>query len=509
MPMKDQTASTGGIRIVPNGVLIGSCVLLGLAILVLATEAPALLLLVPLALIGVSFLLMARDRPGFLLAAYFVTVPIAVSKSLAAYPGAMSPSLELTPADLLLLALAVVWLKERKRRVVSLGRWERLLRWPVGLFFAWAWFSAFHAVAPERALMSALNLTKYLGAYLLVAELVTTPRRLRWVLWGVALGLVLQVGMSALQVATRSQLILPGMKTVATATMGYRLDYAGVAAWRPSGLLQHPNFLASYLVAVIPTLFLLMALGAKRLGTAAWYTSAVLLVAASATLLLTLSRAGWVAGVVAGAAVVFIGLRRGVLKHRRLVALAFGAVVALGAILPVYPAVLYRVTRGDDRSAESRLLMLSQASLVIQSHPVIGWGLSSYQAAAKQNVPPSFAPYGKEFLDRVLSSVVHNAYMVTWAERGIIGVVLLLAFHLTHCVAGFRLKYWVDPVYAALGWGIAASIVGLLVNYNLDHFYLDSRPGVIWPMLGLLVAVLRLNATSVGQVLLPGQVPQS
>ena len=97
--------------------------------------------------------------------------------------------------------------------------------------------------------------------------------------------------------------------------------------------------------------------------------------------------------------------------------------------------------------------------------------------------------------------MVHNAYLVHWAERGVIGVVVFLGLHVVHLWVGLRRRFWRDPVLAALGWGISASLVGLVINYNFDHFYLDSRPGVLWPMLGLLTALMRLGSA-------PGTTPR-
>ena len=204
--------------------------------------------------------------------------------------------------------------------------------------------------------------------------------------------------MASLQVITGDQLLLPGMKTSDSADMGLRLVYAGastVAAWRPAGTLQHPNFFGSYLVAIIPSLFLLVALGVTRIGRRAWTVSAVLLGAALLTLLLTLSRAGWIACFAAGVTAFVVAVHRGFISRNRATGLVASCVLFIMLVLPLYPAAFYRITRSDERSSESRIIMMRQAALIISEHPIIGGGLASYQSAAKRNLPPELAPYGE------------------------------------------------------------------------------------------------------------------
>lgn len=486
-------------------VVVGVASIAALLLLLLASMSGALLVLACLGLALCAAMVLTGRPLRTLLCGYVLAAPVAMSKALATGAGIYAPALELTVADLFLVAIVAVWAGDvvlRGRRPVPAPSTEprdrsvaRTIGLPVVLlFFGWAWVSALHGGELSHGVLAALNLSKYLVAFLVVALLVRTADDLRWVLVAAAAGLALQVGMTALQFASGSMLVLPGIKTSSAATMGYNMSYAGgVSAFRPSGLLQHPVFLAGYLTVVLPVPAALVLVGPRRLGHRAWLLCMALAAGGAVALLLTLSRGGWIALAAALAFLALVGLRLRLVSRLQLVLAVALALVGGTATVAAYPQIIHRITGSDQRSAESRLLMMEQAWSIIERNPVLGVGMQGYVDAARVHRPPSYAALPPDFRETLSSGVVHNAYMVFWAERGIVGLASALLLFGWFVRAFFRQRSWEDVVWQALALGLTAGVVGQLVMYFFDHGYLDSRPGVIWPTLGLLAAVLRLQ----------------
>ena len=168
--------------------LVALAVGAGLVAIALQDLSGSLLVMAVLGVFGLAALTWAPDRTGLLLFGYFVSIPIAISKALSSVPGALSPWLELTLSDLFLVGLAVAWWLQRGRSLRPSAA-ERRLTIAVALFFGWAWISGAHSEQVFHGPVAALNLSKYFFAYFLVKELVNAPKRLRWVMGGVATGL--------------------------------------------------------------------------------------------------------------------------------------------------------------------------------------------------------------------------------------------------------------------------------------------------------------------------------
>ena len=470
--------------------------LAGVLVLLLASSRPTSVVLLAAAFAGVAALFLLGDLVLGLLCAYVLLAPVAISKALAVGAGVYAPALEVTVSDVCLFALLPLWLARKwSRREPLVARQFAIV--PVTLFFGWAWVSALHAGVLSHGLLAALNLSKSLVVFVVLSDLIDSPKRLRWVLCAAAVGLALQAAMAGAQLATRSQLLLPGMKTTAVATMGISMRYVGgesaVDVFRPFGFLQHPVFLASYLVMALPLPLMLVLVGARRTGRWTWRAAVALLLAGSGALVATLSRGGWIALAVAVAFLFVAGIRMRLVRWRQL-AMAAGLAVA-GAVgtLIAYPSAYYRLTQSDHRSSESRFLMMKQAALVIRDAPLLGVGLAGYTRSAKHHQPTGFSAYNAEFRKKLSSGVVHNAYLAFWAERGLVGLVTVAVLYGSFLRAVLRKRRWRTPMDRAVAVGLVGGLVGQLVMYNFDHAYLDSRPGVLWLLFALLAAVMRLQ----------------
>jgi len=189
----------------------------------------------------------------------------------------------------------------------------------------------------------------------------------------------------------------------------------------------------------------------------------------------------------------FVGVKKRVANRRHLVTFISLLLAIALAVALFYPAAYLRIVSSDQRSSESRWLMMDQAMLIISHHPVFGVGLGGYNGAAQDNLPESFSHVSKYFQDQMLKGVVHNKYLLLTAEHGVVGLILFFAIFWGVLNRYFRFRQWTDPTYVLLGIGLMSGIIAQLVFYLFDHFYADLRIQLLWTFVGLLLAVLRIE----------------
>src|SRR5208337_4067564 len=91
-------------------------------------------------------------------------------------------------------------------------------------------------------------------------------------------------------------------------------------------------------------------------------------------------------------------------------------------------------------------------------------------------------------LNEGMREVVHNKYLLTFAELGVIGLILFLLFLLALVWFPFAKLQWKSPFQYALTLGLSGSVVGQIVFYMFDHFSYDIRLSMLYVTAGLLVA---------------------
>jgi O-antigen ligase len=222
-----------------------------------------------------------------------------------------------------------------------------------------------------------------------------------------------------------------------------------------------------------------------------------------AALLVTLSRGGWLslAGALSFLAVVGCRMRLLRVPHVIFAGILVG-LLAVGVAV-AYPTFYYRIFYSDQRAAEARLALFSQATMVIREAPLLGVGLGGYNHAARQELHPSFGGLSEGFRGALLKEVVHHKYAAVWAEQGVVGLVLWLGIFVAFIRRFLRVRRWCDPACAAIGLGLVAGLVGQLIFYNFEHFYTESRNNVLWIAFGVLAGLSSLNERTVAGSPLP------
>lgn len=461
---------------------------------VLAGTGTALWLLAAMAMAGSALAVWTRQPRRLLLAAYFVTLPLDISKAvLAPTPeGYYSPGLYVLPSQILGLMLLLVWLLHRafvERRGLGLGRVE----WLALVFLAWLWWAAWRSPQGALALASAASYTLFALSALGVARNIRDVEDLRLVVAVSAVMVLLEMVHVAAQVATRQQLLLPGSKDALGATI---MNFGGEgSAFRPSGFFSHTNTLGHHVVAFLPVALSLVLLGRRHVAARPWWVALVVFLGGAAMLVLTLSRGGWVSAALGLLVLVFALLRLGVLNRRHLAGLALAALTGLVVAVSVYPQIILRLTGSDARSVEARVVQSDQAVAIIRANPALGVGFGAYNRASYQYRGPLWSTVSEDFQAQMHKVVVHNGYLLMAAELGLPGVLLFLLTFLAVARQLWPLRRWQDPVLLALGVGLTGSLAGQLLYVSSDNYYVDIRLMILWTTAGLMGAVVRLGTT--------------
>jgi putative inorganic carbon (HCO3(-)) transporter len=204
-------------------------------------------------------------------------------------------------------------------------------------------------------------------------------------------------------------------------------------------------------------------------------------------LLLTLSRGGWLALIASLAMLGLFGWTR-FSKSR----LGLGAAAAFVIVLLLIPfaATIGERLYGDDRgSASSRMPLNMLAGAMIVDHPLLGVGANNFAVAMK---PYLAHHYSGEFV-----YIVHNAYLLVWAETGTVGLLAFVWFLLAIVREGIRAwRSGNEASSGALALGCAAAVVGAMVQMAVEPGRGGAAGPSLWLFAGLVTVAGRLGAGS-------------
>ncbi|MGI9658365.1 MAG: O-antigen ligase family protein [Gaiellaceae bacterium] len=343
------------------------------------------------------------------------------------------------------------------------------------------WFAESMVQSPTNRirpqLRMALPVIMFVGVSALSILVATDVQLAGFGLWTIVQALLLFIYISS-NIRTPEQvnfivtLLLVGVAFVALASVaaliGFGVDIAGIStaasdSGRLSGTLGAPNGAGAYfafLLAPAAAVALTAESGWRR-GLAGF--SFVMGVVA---LILTSSRGGWLAFLIAMAILSLWGVRARWLRPSMIVV---GAVLLVTLVAPFAGRITERVTGADDRvAAESRLPLIKLAGDIIEDQPVTGVGVNNFTVAI-----PEYA--GPEFTGAFLFAAP-NKYLLVWAEAGIVALIAFAWFLLATVRRSWIVYAARDPVLSPLGLAFTGAIVGQMVHMTVDTF--QGRQGV-------------------------------
>lgn len=333
-------------------------------------------------------------------------------------------------SDLPLLVAIVAWLlTPYGRRLAAIPRW---LTASLALLAGLASLSILWAPMTSLAFYQAARLWLLFGLFCVVA---TAWEARPALLWGLAVSGALQAGLGCAQFLAQHTF---GLKRLGEVTMWPEWPGASVVTaegariLRAYGLTQHPNLLAGVLVVA-----LLAATGLAWRSAGRGRGLAVALAGADfGGLLLTFSRAAWLALAVGGLVMAGLLLRRSAMLRLPLQAAAIrGSMRRIAGLIGLLAliAALFAVTQWrlllprlglawegvEVRSTDERAGLEASAWTLIRERPLTGVGYGNFAIALWLRRPPALAAYP-------IYQPVHRAPLLAAAELGLGGGLLWL-----------------------------------------------------------------------------------
>jgi hypothetical protein len=281
---------------------------------------------------------------------------------------------------------------------------------------------------------------------------------------------------------------------------GWSFSIAGITATvssidqRASGTFGTANsaavIVAAYL-ALACTMFWLFPKNSQKVF------SLICFVFGSIALISTAGRAAWGGFIIAILGFFFVGWRRGWVSLKSLIWL-FIITLVIGGIF--FPVINNRLTANDNGSAASRLMMFRLAWNVISSSPshlLFGVGANNYALIA-----PAYYTSDVGNLGYIIDSSVHNAFLLTWAETGLIGLLFFIGILLATMVKAWKHIRSGNRFISLMALGLACAILVMIVEMFVDPFVARPKMLFIWLLISLVTSLDTLTILSPSQNLI-------
>lgn len=314
--------------------------------------------------------------------------------------------------------------------------------------------------------LSFYGLLNWVGAfvfYFYMANNLKTAKELKLVLLAMQIGILIQGGVCIVQAMLKTNF-----------TLNFQVfgqdPYSTV--FRSGGLTGSPNYAGAYIAGIIPITFAqLLIMDNKREKLFAF----VALLIGTVGMLLTFSRATWVALFLALLPTSFLLMKQRLLKFRHL---AWALLPVFVLILVFQEAILSRVGEGSE-NLDNRANLFTTAVNMISAHPLLGIGINTYTH--------QMAAFTVREMYYHWDYMVHNKYLHLWSETGIFGLLSFVTIALVAAVAAFRLTRKHDRIIAAIGTGIFGAILMYAIHMNFETYGTDLNQ--YWLMVALTVAL--------------------
>ena len=433
--------------------------------------------------------LVVGDLRKILLAVVILGIPLHWDVNLAWRPDAVAVGavggISISATTFALIGLYALWIAER-----TTGRFLPLRLWPALPLIAYVAVTSLSLVVAEDRQLGVFELLLLLQTLLLflyVASHVRTQADVVFIVVGLLAGFLLESTVMIAQIALGISFQWMGLSSSTRELVG-----ATASDLRAGGTIGGANGAAAYIAMLLPIsiVVLWMDLGVwiKRLSVVATGAGIVALV-------LTFSRGGWLAAVVATVFVTSVAVYRGDIPGGKVA--AAGAVV-LVLLVPFHGRIEARIsgqTQGGAYSQNARLPLIQLAWKMIQDRPVLGVGANNFAPAVSRYAGPEFSG--------AWLRTVHSLYFIAWAEAGFGALLALLWFLGSSLSRGWKAFARASPL-SPLALGLTASIVSAMVTMGVERFIQRPLLELLWLVAALLVAI-----EAIGRSMEPGSMERT
>jgi hypothetical protein len=415
--------------------------------------------------------ILSGDAKRFMLFLLLLDVPLGLDTHLGyeseflAHPNGVSFSL----TTVSIAVLYAIWLVEAFVTNETKADFFPSVSLPALSLFAAGLVSTLNARYPRFSAFQIVQSIEVFLVYFYIANHVRSEEDVKMIVQVLLIGLFLEGTLMSVQYLTKTQFDLMFKHVEEGVARGDTL-------FRPEGTFGSPNPAAGYLVPLL-LIGLSIILSRQKVvqRVLVWVPFGVGLVA----LLVTFSRGGWLSFLVGVCFLMAVHVRdrwRNVSPSALLLSIAGAGVgaVAFGG------AVVYRVSTRHD-TAMSRVPLMHLAFNMIEAHPWIGVGLNNFGLVMRDYVT-------RELINAWLY-IVHNKYLLVWAEMGTVGLLCFLWFlgsvfrEGLRCLRSSRVSFY--PVAA----GAMAGLSGYAVHMLFDVFDHRGLVQLLWVLAGLVVGM--------------------
>jgi putative inorganic carbon (HCO3(-)) transporter len=342
--------------------------------------------------------------------------------------------------------------------------------WPLVAYIGIGALSAFVAIDKQLAFFEIALLVQMFLLHMYIVYTVRTRNEIIYIVAVMLAGLILE---SLIMIAVRAI-----GHTVEMGPIKMRIDDV-----RVGGTIGGPNTASGYLGLIlalpVSVLFTNLRFPYKWVGAAAAVMGLV-------ALILTQSRGGFVAFSLSLLIVGFFVWRKGWVSP---IAPIIGMLlIAVLFILLQDVIVPSRFNSVNDDAATGRLPLLALAGQMIRENWILGIGINNFVPVMWDYITPRFS---REWL-----YVVHNNYLLIWAQTGTGGILAFLWYLITTLRWGWRTWKLGDPLLSVCALGLTAGILGHMTHMMFDLF--NSRPLVqaLWVHSALIIALYNVHHCS-------------
>jgi len=393
----------------------------------------------------------------FLLAIAILNIPLQIGAhpfyddDLAAQ-GALG-GLDLSVTVIALVLLYLMWFVEFLLNRVSRPPVPRL-NWSVVLYGVVAALSLGVAKDVKLASFQLFAIVEGLLLYIYLASWVRTREDVLFVLRFLFLGLMLEsLLMMYLGASRQDSFHFAGMK----ARVDDQDPYSSPSALglpRVGGTVGSPNGAGGYIsMLMAPALSVLFTKYRQSLKWLALLAFSL----GSIALVLTFSRAGWLATFVSITLLFGFASRR--IRIPRWILFSTVAAILIAGVA-FKSAISDRLTNSDRGAAQSRIPLAHTALEMIADNPILGVGVNNYPLRMQEYQTP----------DVEWQYTVHNKYLLDWAEMGIGGLVALVGFLVLAVRRGFQSWKAGDPFLSPIAMGLTAAMIGIILHMMFDIY---------------------------------------
>lgn len=248
--------------------------------------------------------------------------------------------------------------------------------------------------------------------------------------------------------------------------------------FRAKGTMQSPSVTATFFSSV-----LLIGLGVRFIKTRSSLKTVALIALFTGIpgLITTFCRAPFINFSVCTILSVGYGLRKKWVSRGTILCLLMA--IVMGFVL-LWPGIKARSSHDHKAGLDVRINLMKIAWNVIEDHPLIGIGINNYYDRYK-----AYVPYE---LENTWVYVVHNQYLLIWAETGTLGFAIFIFFLFSVIKKAIRCAEGKSDLLAPVSLGFLFGLLAILLDWFWGIYVSEQATFHICFFAGSIVAIEKL-----------------